>query len=63
VLISVFAQWPAKDRVGHLQQLTTGDVALLKGESWVGNEGYGLVHRSPNLENQKKRLLLTLDFN
>ena len=47
----------------NVQQLTTGDVALLKGESWLGNEGCGLVHRSPNLSNQSKRLLLTLDFN
>jgi len=46
-----------------IQQLTTGDVALLKGESWLGNEGAGLVHRSPNVINEKKRLLLTLDFN
>jgi len=43
-------------------QLSTGDVALLKGESWLGNEGGGLVHRSPGLSNKKKRLLLTLDF-
>jgi hypothetical protein len=49
--------------LSNVQQLTTGDVAVLKGESWLGNEGYGLVHRSPNLSNQKKRLLLTLDFN
>jgi len=42
--------------------LSTGDVALLKGESWLGNEGGGLVHRSPGLSNKKKRLLLTLDF-
>lgn len=47
----------------NVNQLTTGDVAVLKGESWLGNEGCGLVHRSPNLTNQKKRLLLTLDFN
>lgn len=46
-----------------IQQLTSGDVALLKGESWLGNEGGGLVHRSPSLHNSKKRLLLTLDFN
>lgn len=45
-----------------IQQLTAGDVALLKGESWPGNEGAGLVHRSPQLANQGKRLLLTLDF-
>lgn len=46
-----------------VRQMTNGDVALLKGESWLGNEGCGLVHRSPDLTNQKKRLLLTLDFN
>jgi len=46
----------------NIQQLGSGDVALLKGESWLGNEGGGLVHRSPSLENQNKRLLLTLDF-
>lgn len=46
-----------------IQQLTHGDVALLKGESWLGNEGGGLVHRSPNLVNKNNRLLLTLDFN
>jgi hypothetical protein len=50
------------DGPSQVRQLTTGDVGLLKGESWIGNEGCGLVHRSPNLENQKKRLLLTLDF-
>jgi len=47
----------------NIHQLTSGDVALLKGESWMGNEGGGLVHRSPNLSNENKRLLLTLDFN
>ncbi len=46
-----------------IQQLSAGDVALLKGESWMGNEGAGLVHRSPALANEEKRLLLTLDFN
>ena len=45
-----------------IQKLAAGDVALLKGESWLGNEGAGLVHRSPQLANQDKRLLLTLDF-
>lgn len=43
-------------------QLTTGDVALLKGEKWEGNENGGLVHRSPALQQGEKRLLLTLDF-
>lgn len=46
-----------------IHQLSCGDVALLKGESWLGNEGGGLIHRSPGLSNDKKRLLLTLDFN
>ncbi len=46
----------------NIRQLHAGDVALLKGESWLGNEGGGLVHRSPSLLNQQKRLLLTLDF-
>jgi len=46
-----------------IRQLATGDVSLLKGESWIGNEGGGLVHRSPNINNENKRLILTLDFN
>ena len=45
-----------------IQQLKAGDVALLKGERWVGNEGRGLVHRSPQPENDSKRLILTFDF-
>jgi hypothetical protein len=45
-----------------IQQLSCGDVALLKGELWQGNEGAGLVHRSPQLANDTCRLLLTLDF-
>lgn len=45
-----------------IQQLKAGDVALLKGESWLGNEGAGLVHRSPSVTDGEKRLLLTLDF-
>ena len=46
-----------------IKQLSSGDVALLKGEGWEGNEGAGLVHRSPSLASGGKRLLLTLDFN
>ena len=45
-----------------IQQLTEGDVALLKGELWPGNENAGLVHRSPAVGVGEKRLLLTLDF-
>lgn len=45
-----------------IETLASGDVALLKGESWQSNEGAGLVHRSPSVEPGRKRLLLTLDF-
>lgn len=45
-----------------VQQLCRGDVALLKGESWEGNQGAGLIHRSPQLTGATRRLLLTLDF-
>lgn len=45
-----------------IQQLNCGDVALLKGESWEGNEQAGLVHRSPAPLAGEHRLLLTLDF-
>ena len=45
-----------------IQNLTSGDVALLKGERWLENEGGGLVHRSPNLPTGMHRLLTRLDF-
>jgi len=45
-----------------IQQLNQGDVAILKGELWDGNQGAGLVHRSPALSHGERRLLLTLDF-
>lgn len=45
-----------------IEQLQPGHVALLKGEKWLGNEGAGLVHRSPSVEENESRLLLTLDF-
>lgn len=46
-----------------LRNLNSGDVGLLKGELWEGNENRGLVHRSPAVPpNEPKRLLLTLDF-
>lgn len=46
----------------HIRQLNPGDVALIKGENWEGNEGKGLVHRSPELKESENRLLLTMDF-
>lgn len=39
-----------------------GHVALVKGERWLGNEGRGLIHRSPSLAPGQRRLLLTLDW-
>ncbi len=48
--------------VDDIKQLTIGDVALMKGKLWAGNENAGLVHRSPILNAEERRLLLTLDF-
>ncbi|MEZ8010990.1 MULTISPECIES: DUF1826 domain-containing protein [Vibrio] len=45
-----------------IEQLSSGDVALLKGERWSGNENAGLVHCSPVTSSNETRLLLTLDF-
>jgi len=50
------------ERDDHICTVSSGDIALLKGEAWVGNEGGGLVHRSPDLSGGERRLLLTLDF-
>ncbi|MBI6883897.1 MULTISPECIES: DUF1826 domain-containing protein [Pseudomonas] len=50
----------AKPSVDNIQQLQAGEVAILKGEKWQGNEGAGLVHRSPSA--QQGRLLLSLDW-
>jgi hypothetical protein len=45
-----------------IQRLSCGDIALLKGTLWEGNENTGLIHRSPVLPANEKRLVLTLDF-
>ena len=45
-----------------IENLQSGQVALLKGERWEGNEGAGLVHRSPDLDKGARRFLLSLDF-
>ncbi|CAI3810997.1 hypothetical protein GLGCALEP_06501 [Pseudomonas sp. MM221] len=50
----------AQPPVDKIQQLQAGEVAVLKGEKWQGNEGAGLVHRSPS--GQQGRLLLSLDW-
>ncbi len=46
----------------QIQQLNSGDVALLKGEKWHGNEGFGHIHRSPQPAAGERRLILTLDW-
>ncbi|WP_047304276.1 DUF1826 domain-containing protein [Pseudomonas fluorescens] len=46
----------------QIQQLKSGEVALLKGEKWHGNEGFGLIHRSPQPAPGERRLILTLDW-
>ena len=46
----------------NIKCLNQGDVALLKGEAWKGNKGAGLIHRSPTLDSNSRRLLLTIDF-
>ncbi|WP_394203060.1 DUF1826 domain-containing protein [Shewanella waksmanii] len=46
----------------QIEQLSYGDVALLKGQSWLGNEDTALVHRSPINTAGGARLLMTLDF-
>jgi len=50
------------DNLSDIQQLNSGDVGLMKGELWHNNEGAGLIHRSPQVPNNTRRLLLTLDF-
>ena len=46
-----------------IRQMPAYAVGLMKGESWEGNEGHALVHRSPTPSiEQPRRLLLTLDM-
>lgn len=45
-----------------IEHIGSGEVALLKGEKWHGNEGFGLIHRSPQLPPGTRRLMLTLDW-
>ena len=47
---------------GDIQRLDCGDVALLKGELWQGNENAGLIHRSPMLADGERRFLVNIDF-
>jgi hypothetical protein len=45
-----------------IEQIDSGDVALFKGERWHGNEGFGLIYRSPQPAAGERRLILTLDW-
>ncbi|MDX1298642.1 MAG: DUF1826 domain-containing protein [Pseudomonas sp.] len=45
-----------------IQRAKAGHVLLAKGERWIGNEGGGLIHRSPSPALGERRLLLTLDW-
>ncbi|MEM6818635.1 MAG: DUF1826 domain-containing protein [Pseudomonadota bacterium] len=53
---------PAYSDERDIQTIDSGHVGLMKGEAWPGNEGAGLVHRSPAVESGSRRLLLTIDF-
>lgn len=45
-----------------IRQMPAYAVGLMKGENWEGNEGHGLVHRSPQpTAVQPRRLIMTLD--
>lgn len=52
----------AQPPVDNIRRLRSGDVALLKGEKFQGNEGYGIIHRSPQTPAGERRLLLSLDW-
>ena len=44
-----------------IQQLSAGEVALMKGAGWDDYKR-PIVHRSPEIASDEKRLILTLDF-
>lgn len=56
------SEWLTAPDAVQVEQLSTGDVAVLKGERWLGNEGQGLAHRSPAVPAGQRRLMLTLDW-
>ena len=41
-----------------IRQLERFDVGLMKGDRWPGNQGKGLVHRSPHDRDAKQRRVL-----
>ncbi|WP_300633466.1 DUF1826 domain-containing protein [Pseudomonas sp.] len=53
---------PDAEPTERIEQIRCGEVALLKGTKWHGNENHGLIHRSPALKANERRLILTLDW-
>ncbi|OPA82997.1 hypothetical protein BFW86_28710 [Pseudomonas fluorescens] len=53
---------PDAEPLERIEQIQCGEVALLKGTKWHGNEAHGLIHRSPALKADERRLILTLDW-
>ena len=53
---------PDAEPTERIEQILCGEVAMLKGSKWHGNEAHGLIHRSPALEADERRLILTLDW-
>ncbi len=56
------ADSPLYANPSEIQQMMSGEVALLKGAGWEGNEDNGVVHRSPAATAETRRLVLTIDF-
>ncbi|WP_332846196.1 DUF1826 domain-containing protein [Pseudomonas lactucae] len=53
---------PDAEPLERIEKIQCGEVALLKGTKWHGNEAHGLIHRSPALKADERRLILTLDW-
>lgn len=53
---------PAAEPAMAPRQIDEGSVALFKGERWEGNEGCGIIHRSPAIEDGSARLIMTVDW-
>lgn len=45
----------------HVVRTLPTQVVFLKGERWAGNEGAGVLHRSPAVPAGERRLVLTID--
>ncbi len=53
---------PGRMREGAFTQAVPGEIVLLKGVLWQGNDTFGAVHRSPGLGSSTSlRTLITLD--